>query len=167
MPETTAKQPVHGSDETGAQSHRAELELDALLQTMRERSEHHVTAEAKSNDRIQAFRAALINEYIPVFVELVEKYSRNGVSMQMDASNVLEGGRELKFDFTMGDYRSQLHGTVTSEGVAFHEVKYSPDFHGQLTAGPMLRIRNLSADGFREFVCERLALLIRMAMRRK
>jgi len=167
MQTPVTQQPEPDSQEGRPQDHRAERELDALLHNMHEHAKQHETAEAKSKDRIQAFRAALVTEYIPVFVELVEKYSREGLSMQMDASNVLEGGRELRFDFALGDYRSQLHGTVTSEGVAFHEVKYSPDFHGELTAGPMMRIRNLDAEKFREFVCERLALLIRMSLRRR
>jgi hypothetical protein len=160
--------PIQGQPEDAAPlDHRAEHELDTLLVSMRDRAERQATTETKANDRIHQFRQSLVTEYIPVFIELVEKYSRNGLSMQMDASNVLEGGRELKFEFALGEFRSQLHGTVTSEGVAFHEVKYSPDFHGELTAGPMMRIRNLTADGFREFVCERLTHLTRMAMRRR
>lgn len=146
---------------------KAEHELDTLLEHLRDRSERQRTAEARVNDRIQKFREELITCYIPVFIELVEKYSKNGLSMQMDASNVLEGGRELKFEFALGEFRSQLHGTVTSEGVAFHEVKYTPDFHGELTAGPMLRLRNLTGELFREFICERLSALLRMSMRRR
>ena len=144
----------------------AEGQLDSLLEHMRERTEQGIGAEGRGSDRIQAFRKLLISELIPVFVELLEKYSRNGLAMQMDASNFLEGGREIRFEFALGEYRSQLHGTVTGDGVAFHEVRYSPDFHGELTAGPMLHIRNLTAEIFREFICERLALLIKLAMRR-
>lgn len=146
---------------------KVEGNLDTLLGQMRERSERQGAAESKAGDRVQKFRELLVNELITVFVELVEKYSKNGISMQMDASNFLEGGRELTFEFALGEFRSQLHGTITSEGVAFHEVKYSPDFHGELTAGPMLRIRQLTAESFREFICDRLSRLIRMAMRRR
>jgi len=150
-----------------AQKLKAECELDSLLVQMREQEKQKITSEAKANDRVQRFRELLVNELITVFIELVEKYSKTGVSMQMDASNFLEGGRELKFEFALGEFRSQLQGTVTSEGVAFQEVKYSPDFHGELTAGPMLRIRHLTPDLFREFICGRLALLIRMTMKRR
>jgi len=156
-----------GARGDGAREYNAERELDSLLGQMRDQTVQPHAAETKAKDRIQKFREDLINEYIPVFVELVEKYSKNGLSMQMDASNVLEGGRELKFEFALGEFRSQLHGTITSEGVAFHEVKYSPDSHGELASGPMLRLRNLTADQFRDFICERLAFLTRLAIRRR
>jgi hypothetical protein len=55
----------------------------------------------------------------------------------------------------------QLQGTVTSDAIAFHEVRHAPDIEGQLVAGPMLRLKNLNAETFREFVCGRLTVLLR------
>ena len=118
-------------------------------------------------DPVRALRGLMTTELIPVFVELVEKFSSSGISMQMDASNFLEGGREIKFEFGLGEFRSQLQGTVTTEGIAFHETRYSPDFQGELTSGPMLRLRGLNAATFRQFVCERLTFLLRAAARRR
>jgi hypothetical protein len=148
-------------------SRTAETELDALLDVMRRRGEKSSEGDAAPESPLQRLRESLVNDLIPVFVELVEKYSKAGVSMQMDASNFLEGGREIRFEFSLNNHRTELHGTVTNEGIAFHEVRYSPDFHGELAAGPMLRLRGLNARTFREFVCERLALLIRGAIRRR
>ena len=86
--------------------------------------------------------------------------------MQMDASNFLQGGREISFEFGIGKHRVKLQGTVTNEAIAFHETRYSPNVRGELMSGPMLRTRNLDAQPFREFVCERLPVLLRQAMRR-
>ena len=58
-------------------------------------------------------------------------------------------------------------GTVTTEAIAFHETRYAPDLHGELLSGPMLRLRGLDAGVFRKFICERLTILLRGAMRRR
>ncbi len=154
---------------TPAQTERnAEDELDSLIGFLRDRQKEGDGEDgALKPDAIQALRRLAINELIPVFVELVEKYSKSGISMQMDASNFLEGGREIKFEFGVGEYRSNLLGTVTTEAVAFHETRYDPDVQGELISGPMLRLRGLDGRVFRDFICERLALLIRAAMRRR
>jgi hypothetical protein len=142
-----------------------EEELDALIAVKKESDGKSHVGRSSPPDPIQALREQTINELVPVFVELVEKYSRSGISLQMDASNFLEGGREIKFEFGIGEYRAQLQGTVTTEGIAFHETRHSPEVYGELISGPMLRLRTLTRDTFREFVCERLTLLLRAAMR--
>ena len=146
----------------------AERALDNLLQALeeRERAPKH-PAKLAAPDPISTLRELVVNELVPTFVELVEKYARPGVSLQMDASSLLEGGREMRFEFGVGEYRSQLQGTVTADAIAFHEVRFTPDIDGQLAAGPMLRLKQLNAKTFREFVCERLSILIRAAARRK
>ncbi len=146
----------------------AEDDLDSLIGVLKERAQQNSgDAGTLTKDPLQALRQLTINELVPVFVELVEKYSTAGISMQMDASSFLEGGREMKFEFGVGEYRTQLLGTVTTEGIAFHETRYSPDMHGELTTGPMLRLRQLNAKSFREFVCSRLTILLRSASRRR
>lgn len=142
----------------------AESELDALIGVMAKRG---VTIASVAADPLIRLRSLMLNELVPEFVDLVDKYSQTGASLQMDASNFLEGGREVKFEFALGDYRFQLHGTVTSEGIAFHETRYCPDLHGELATGPMLRLHGLDRSVFREFVCERLTHLIRAALRRR
>lgn len=144
-----------------------EQELDSLLGTYQERTQAHNEEKTPKPDQIQALREKTIKELIPAFVELVEKYSTVGVSMHMDASDFLEGGREIKFEFGLGDFRMQLSGTVTTEAIAFHETRHSPEMQGELVSGPMLRLRGLTAEVFRSFICQRLALLVRAAIRRR
>ncbi len=149
-------------------SRTAETELDRLIRAIEER-----TARASKPrihevvDPLQQLRELTLNELVPVFVELVEKYSKSGMAMHMDASSLLEGGRELHFEFGIGDYRMQLQGMVTTDAIAFHEVRHAPDVEGQLIAGPMLRLKTLDASTFREFVCGRLTVLLRQAHRRR
>ncbi len=151
-----------------ARPNSAEAQLDSLITTMRDRERRaKESAVAAAPDPIQVLRDQVVTQFIPMFVELVEKYTAVGMSMQMDASNLLEGGREIAFEFGMNDYRIQLQGTVTQSSIAFHEVRHSPDVQGQLMAGPMLRLRHLDAAAFRDFVCERLTVLLRFASKRK
>lgn len=151
-----------------AKSRSAESQLDKLLAAVEERERRLREVDTKApSEPMQLLREMVVNELIPVFVGLVEKYSSRGISMQMDASSLLEGGREIAFEFGLGGYRIQLEGTVTNDSIAFHEVRNSPEVHGQLMAGPMLRLRQLDATSFREFVCDRLTLLLRFAARRR
>lgn len=151
----------------------AESQLDSLLDSLKKKAEAEARQVGEATDLLvvrdplQTLREVTVNELVPVFVALVDKYSRAGLAMQMDASNLLEGGREIRFEFSLGDHRLQLSGTATSEGIAFQQARYSPDFHGELSAGPMLRLRHLNATTFREFVCDRLAFLVRSATRRR
>ena len=103
---------------------------------------------------------------MPVAVEVADRYAPKGITVKMDAANFLQGGRGIKLDFAFGECQLRLQGTVTDEGVAFEETRYGPRMQGELTSGPMLRLRNLNAAVFRDFLCERLAMLIRAAMRR-
>lgn len=152
--------PFHASRRT------AEGELDRLLSTVEEQRRFQKKAQAKpKRDPLQILRDMTIREFVPTFVELVEKYSKSGIAMHMDASNLIEGGREMLFEFGLGPFRIELQGTVTSDSIAFHEVRRAPDIEGQLVAGPMLRLKTLNCEIFREFVCARLAILVKLATR--
>ena len=155
-------------DESASPALCAEEELDALLRLIKKREEESEnTGGSVKPDPIRQLREKVINELVPVFVELVEKYGKTGISMQMDASNLLEGGREIRFEFGINEHRAQLLGTATSDVIAFHETRHSPEVHGELVSGPMLRMRTLTAETFRNFICERLTLLLRAAIRRR
>ncbi len=125
------------------------------------------SAAADGHDRIQRLRALTVTELIPAFDELKEKYAASEVGMDMDASNFLDGGRGIEFHFQVGDYRTKLAGTVTSEAVAFHETRPSPDMEGEVVSGPMLRLHRLNARAFKEFICERLAVLLKIVLRER
>lgn len=145
-----------------------EEELDSLITVLKERQQRAADHNGGLDpDQIQALRELTINELVPIFVELMEKYSKSGISMHMDASSFLEGGREIKFEFGLGQHRTQLHGTVTTEAIAFHETRHTPDVHGELVSGPMVRLRSLNGEKFRNFICGRLTQLLRTAMRRR
>ena len=141
--------------------------LDTLLTGLNRCKPNQDLADGNSIDPIQNLRGITLNELVPTFVELVEKYSETGISMQMDASSFLEGGREIKLEFGLQGYRIQMLGTVTTEAIAFHETRYSPNRNGELLSGPMLRLRGLNGEVFRQFICERLTLLIREVLGRK
>jgi hypothetical protein len=144
----------------------AEGELDRMLAVLEEEKRAEKRPQSKTKaDPLQMLREQMIREFVPIFVELVEKYSKSGLAMHMDASNLLEGGREIEFEFGMGGVRIELQGTVTSDSIAFHEVRNAPHIEGQLVAGPMLRLKSLNGQTFRDFVCARLALLIKLASR--
>lgn|GEM_PF-1148527 len=145
-----------------------ETELDRLLKTIAERERREkVRKAAPKIDPLVMLREKTVKELVPTFVELVEKYGQVGVAMQMDASSLLEGGRELTFEFAFGAFRMELQGTVVTDAIAFHEVRHAPDLQGQMVAGPMLRLKTLNAKTFREFVCGRIMVLIRLAHRRR
>lgn len=165
---TTYQQLVASIKSHAHKPQTSEAQLDNLLATLQERERKAREAASKpAPDPIQSLRELVVQELIPVFVGLVEKYAEHGISMQMDASNLLEGGRELAFEFALGGCRMQLQGTVTQDSIAFHEVRHSTEVQGQLMAGPMLRMRHLDANSFREFICDRLTMLLRFAGRRK
>jgi len=144
-----------------------EEELDSLLGTYQQRLKEVEHEKRPKPDLIVLLREQTINEFIPVFIELVEKYSQTGVSMQMDASDFLQGGSEFRFEFAINGFRTQLLGTVTTEAVAFHETRQNPDVRGEFVSGPLLSLRGLTVEIFRDFICQRLALLVRAATPRR
>ena len=147
-----------------AEPERAEDALDSLVFQLKE-AERQLAETPPPADPIQAVREQMLNEFIPIFLELAEKYGESKISLEMDAANLLRGGREIEFQFCVGEYRTKLHGTVTTEAIAFHETRYTPHIAGELTSGPMLRLRGLTGEIFRNFLCERLGVLLRTALR--
>lgn len=120
---------------------------------------------AGGQDRLLMLRELFVKELIPAFDELKEKYAASEVILEMDASSFLGGGRGIVFQFQVGDCQTRLAGTVTYEAVAFHETTSAPDMEGELASGPMLRLHRLNARTFKEFICERLAGLLKIVLR--
>lgn len=145
----------------------SETELDDLINRLEQTQQRTPGDDGVIKpDPVEALREMTLRELIPAFVELAEKYSKKGISMHMDAANLLQGGREVAFEFSVGQYRSRLHGIVTSDAIAFQEIKFAPSVQGELISGPSLRLRNLTPQSFREFICGRLTTLLRTAARR-
>lgn len=150
-----------------------EAELDALVLAYEDRKRQAAEdkaaeeADAARPDPIVLLREQITTELIPVINDLSAKYAGKGIGISFDPSNLLAGGRELDIELRIEGNRTELHGIVTKDAISFHEVRHSKDFRGELTSGPALRLRHLNAHTFQSFVCERLMLLIRMAMQRR
>jgi len=142
-----------------------EVELDSLIDRIEQRQKSAADTTVNSSS-LENLRNLLLQELIPAFMELSEKYSCRGISMRMDPSGFLQGDRGWDFEFAYNGYKSCLQGTVTSDMVAFEETRYAPNLGGELVSGPVLRVRTLNSSSFRDFVCERLALLLKTAVRR-
>jgi hypothetical protein len=151
----------------GAASAAPEAELDAMLEkAAKRRSRKQPDAADDAPDAVEVFRTQLRDVYCTVFEELRSKYAAKGLTMEMKAEDLLGGGTGLRFSFGYGDLCVQLDGTVTRGGVAFCIVRGAGHSSAALVSGPLLRIRNLSADDFRRFVVEQLSQLIKDALRR-
>lgn len=138
------------------------------MRTWQDRQKGKTTASLEEKpDLIEQLRELTRAELIGTFADLRDKYSRAGICMRMDASDLLSGGREINFELAHGEYRLNLFGTVTSESIAFRETRYTPTVDGELTSGPKIRLKHLNAEMFRNFICERLAILLRAVMHQR
>ncbi len=143
-----------------------EDELDALLGKVEEKKAKNARdAPEGQADAVDVFRGLMRQVYLPVFEAVRAKYAAKGISMELDADEFLGGGSALKLRFTYGDLTLELDGTVMRGGVAFYIVRSVGRNKGAVISGPMLRIRNLSADDFRHFLVGYLNQLIKDALR--
>ena len=147
---------------------KSEQELDALLTMAKKRKiaqASQAKAEAAKQDPVDKLRRQMTTQLVPVFEQIAAKYAPHGFTLELDLSRFMAGERELTITMGFGQHTSELHGTVTSEMIAFHEIRRRGEFGGELASGPALRLRNLNADSFREFVCGGLSRLMRAVMR--
>ncbi len=143
-----------------------EDQLDALLDKVEEkRAGRGLEQQESEPDLVDVFRGSMRQVYMPVFETLRGKYAPKGISMEMDADEFLGGGPSLKIKFSYGDLTMDLDGTVMRGGVAFYIVRGVGNSKGAVVSGPMLRIRNLTAEDFREFIVDHLSQLIKDAFR--
>ena len=149
----------------GAAETMPEDELDALLVKVEEKRARKQVEPAEQPEAIDLFRARMRQMYMPVFEDLCTKYRAKGVHITMDADELLGGGSTLRFRFCYGDLSLDLDGTVMRGGVAFYLIRSTGATQGAVVSGPMLRIRNLSADEFRSFVVEHIRILVKDALR--
>ena len=145
-----------------------EGELDSLISVYAQRvREERIRASAEREsqaDPVKKLRTLMDKELIPAFEELGKKYEQTGFTMKLDASTFLAGERELMIELSFRDHRSELCGVVTREAIAFSEIRRVGNTGGEISSGPSLRLRSLTTSTFREFLCERLGLLMRAAM---
>ena len=129
--------------------------MDTLLDKVEEkRASREFEQQESEPDVVDVFRGMMRQVYMPIFETLREKYAAKGIAMKLDADEFLGGGPSLRIKFSYGDLTMDLDGTVMRGGVAFYIVRGVGNNKGAVVSGPMLRIRNLPAEDFREFIVD-------------
>jgi len=146
-------------------SRRTDAGLDGLLSQYEERRSAPPPSAPEKPDALAALRFLMTEQLIPVFNDLARKYAGQGLEMRLDAENLLKGGKEFTMEFHLDGSRAKLSAVVTTQTIAFHETRSVKQVAGELTSAPALSLRELNADVFHRFLCERLKLLVRTAMR--
>jgi len=142
----------------------SEERLDALLDLReKRRAEKDAARSGQKVSQVERLRQQMRAELVPVFEDLRQKYESAGVFMELDAEGFLAGGVNVMIDIEFDVHAMRLEGTVTEEGIAFQEARYSNNVRGVVTAGRMLRGRALTAHEFRDFLCDRISQLVRSA----
>ena len=148
----------------------SEAKLDSLLeQHARKLRDEELKKENNSpkSDPMENIRDLFETELMPAFDDLREKYRKNDISLELDALKLLQGGREIVIDIEYGGVGMRFDGTVMTNVIAFQLTRYSTrDPAGITASGPTLRVRGLTADKFRDFICQRIAALIQAVMQR-
>ncbi len=143
-----------------------EDELDALLDKVEEKQASRAAQpDEEPPDAIETFRSLMREVYIPTFETVQAKYASKGISMTMDVDEFLGGGSSLKIRLAHGEVTMELDGTVMRGGVAFYIIHGIGQNKGAVVSGPLLRIRTLSSDGFRQFLAGHLSQLIKDVLR--
>ena len=145
----------------------AEEKLDSLLTTHNREPGQEEAAPKQAVSRLDDLRRSFREELIPAFEEIKQKYGTQGIKLDMDVSEFLEGRRKLAIEFSIKSHTVRLDGTVMETGIAFNEIRSIGGTPGAICSGPMLRTRQLTPDQFREFICGRIALLVRSILRQK
>lgn len=149
----------------------AEQNLDALLAARSGAAAEPVSAVALEPAAplswMDALRRLISRELIPVFEDIKAKYESYGIALSMDVSDFLQGGRGVVIKFDTPPRSIELEGTVINEGIAFNEIQSYGGVPGAICSGPMLRVRRLTAEAFRDFICAQLAPLVRTKLRQK
>ncbi len=167
-PPTSYKELVAGTTPPPKPPKDVERDLDSLIKRIKEREQRVANLAHKTPaDPIAKLRQQVGEELAPVFKELQEKYSPSGITLVMDAAGLLQGGREITFELALGGHRVQLVGTATTQAIAFQETRHTPNFSGAMSGGPVLRLRQLNALKFRQFICKQLTKLVQQAARRR
>ena len=144
---------------------RTDTGLDGLLSQYEQRRQAQSPEEQEKPDALAALRFLMSEQLIPVFNDVARKYEAQGLEMRLDAEAFLNGGKEFTIELRLENCRAKLSAVVTSKAIAFHETRTAKHVAGELTSAPSLSLRELSADVFYRFLCERLKVLVRTALR--
>lgn len=153
---------------TEAEPKTIEQQLDALLSLQQKRQSGQEQAQADPElSPLDQLRRQMRDELMPVFEDLKAKYQEAGILLEMDADDFLSGGVGLLIEVEFDNHGMQLQGTVTPRGIAFQDARYTSNTRSVIGAGPMLLIRSLTGQRFREFLCERISQLVRSVLRNR
>lgn len=146
----------------------AESQLDTLFAVQESKQTEPGAADRSEGSRMDQLRRQFVTDLIPSFDALRTKYAEKGVLLELDADNFVNGGRNLSITVEYEGTGSRLDGVVTSVAIAFTETRFSAGDRGGVAAsGPSLRIHDLTADTFRDFVCRQIAPLVQSVLRRR
>ena len=144
-----------------------DTEIDSLLN---ENDRRHAKVAEKLAGKpepspLDELRAEFRERFVPLVEKIAGQYSPKGVTVAMNATDFLEGGRTVVIDIAFGGYRIVHEGTVMADSIAFSEVRYVPNGGETVTAGQTIRGRQLSEQGIADFILKVVASLIRAANR--
>ncbi len=144
-----------------------EKTLDALLETPSEDASSGATsAKAAEPSPIETLRQRMQDELVPAVEDFALRYQEKGITVSIDCEGFLEGqGRAVIIDVGFSNHRCKLEGMVTSDGIAFQESTYVSGVAGTVTAGPMLRLRGLTAETLVNYVYDRTISLVHESRR--
>jgi hypothetical protein len=100
---------------------------------------------------------------LPLVDKINARYADKEISVSLDASDFLNGGRGVLIEIEYRDHRIRLEGTAMPDAIAFQEMRYVSDLGGTVVAGPMLRRRHLTEEGFSDFIYQRVIALVKAA----
>jgi len=113
---------------------------------------------------LDALRERFRSDLIPEFQNLADKYSEHGIQLHLDIGEFLRGGSEINIDIEFETRGVRYSGIVLPHQIAFQVTQFTGQSAPAVASGPALRIRNLTRRQFREFICERIAEVVRYAV---
>ena len=113
---------------------------------------------------LDALRERFKSDLIPEFQTLADKYSEHGIELHLDIGEFLRGGSEISIDIEFESRGVRYSGIVLPHQIAFQVTQYTGQAAPAVASGPALRIHNLTRRQFREFLCERIAEVVRYAV---
>ncbi|MBN1512975.1 MAG: hypothetical protein JXB13_13250 [Phycisphaerae bacterium] len=119
---------------------------------------------AVTGSPLDALRERFKSDLIPEFQALADKYSEHGIQLHLDIGEFLRGGSELIIDVEFESRGVRYSGIVLPHQIAFQVTQYTGQAAPAVASGPALRIHNLTRRQFREFICERIAEVVRYAV---
>jgi hypothetical protein len=140
-----------------------EAQLDQLLR--RKGVTRATPGPMSTGDPVDDLRERFKSDLIPEFQTIADKYSEHGIQMHLDIGAFLRGGTEIIIDVEYETRGARYAGIVLPHQIAFQVTRYTGQAAPAVTSGPTLRIRYLTRRQFREFICERIAEVVRYAIR--